>query len=169
MKHVHRIMIRVNLLWNGTHADGKKTVIFHAARTEISISPMIGKWSIHTFTHSINCPERKQTTIGCGYNVIKYTSWCIHCCNNCSRIWITVWTHKTHSISHPNAQVIGYSCEDHYSAIILGTMASQITSLTIIYSTFYSGTDQRKHQSSTSLAFVREFTGDRWIPRTNGQ
>ena len=30
----------------------------------------------------------------------------------------------------------------------------------------YSGTDERKHQSSVSLAFVREFTGDRWIPGT---
>ena len=33
-------------------------------------------------------------------------------------------------------------------------MASQITSLTIVYSTFCSGPDQRKHQSSASLAFV---------------
>ena len=36
-------------------------------------------------------------------------------------------------------------------------MASQITRLTIVYSTVYSGADQRKHQSSASLAFVREF------------
>ena len=34
-------------------------------------------------------------------------------------------------------------------------MASQITSLTIVYSNVYSGSDQRKHQSSVSLAFVR--------------
>ena len=34
-------------------------------------------------------------------------------------------------------------------------MASQITSLTIVYSTVYSGVDQRKYQSSASLAFVR--------------
>ena len=34
-------------------------------------------------------------------------------------------------------------------------MASQVTSLTIVYSTVYSGADQRKHQSSASLAFVR--------------
>ena len=33
-------------------------------------------------------------------------------------------------------------------------IASQITSLTIVYSTVYSGSDQRKHQSSASLAFV---------------
>ena len=37
----------------------------------------------------------------------------------------------------------------------MGTMASQITSLTIVYSPVYSGTDQRKHQSSASLAFVQ--------------
>ena len=36
----------------------------------------------------------------------------------------------------------------------MDTMASQITSLTIVYSTVYSDTDQRKHQSSASLAFV---------------
>ena len=34
-------------------------------------------------------------------------------------------------------------------------MASQITSLTIVYSAIGSGADQRKHQSSASLAFVR--------------
>ena len=37
----------------------------------------------------------------------------------------------------------------------MGTIASHITSLTIVYSSVYSGTDQRKHQSSASLAFVR--------------
>ena len=37
----------------------------------------------------------------------------------------------------------------------MGSIASQITSLTIVYSAIYSGTDQRKHQSSASLAFVR--------------
>ena len=43
----------------------------------------------------------------------------------------------------------------HYGDVIMMTMASQITSLTIVYSTVYSGADQRKHQSSASLAFVR--------------
>ena len=36
----------------------------------------------------------------------------------------------------------------------MGAMASQITSLTIVYSTIYSGPDQRKYYSSASLAFV---------------
>ena len=39
----------------------------------------------------------------------------------------------------------------------MGTIVSQITSLTIVYSMVYSGADQRKHQSSALLAFVREF------------
>ena len=43
----------------------------------------------------------------------------------------------------------------HYSDVIMGTIASQITSLTIVYSIVYSDADQRKHQSSASLAFVR--------------
>ena len=37
----------------------------------------------------------------------------------------------------------------------MDVVASQITSLTIVYSTVYLGADQRKHQSSASLAFVR--------------
>ena len=43
----------------------------------------------------------------------------------------------------------------HYRDVLMGTMASQITSLTIVYSNVDSGADQRKHQSSASLAFVR--------------
>ena len=46
-----------------------------------------------------------------------------------------------------------------YSGVIMSAMVSQITSLAIVYSTVNTGTDQRKHQSSASLAFVR------WIHR----
>ena len=49
----------------------------------------------------------------------------------------------------------------HYCDVIMGAMASEITSLTIVYSTVYSGKDQRKHQSSVSLAFGR---GIHWEP-----
>ena len=47
----------------------------------------------------------------------------------------------------------------HYCDVIMGAMVSQITSLSIVYSTVHSFADQRKHQSSASLAFVR------WINR----
>ena len=43
----------------------------------------------------------------------------------------------------------------HYSDIIISATASQITSILIVCSTVCSGADQRKHQSSASLAFVR--------------
>ena len=43
----------------------------------------------------------------------------------------------------------------HYGDVTMGAIASQITSLTIVYLTVYSGADQRKHQSSVLLAFVR--------------
>ena len=49
----------------------------------------------------------------------------------------------------------------HYSDVVMGAMASQITSLVIVYSTVFSG-DQRKHQSSASLTFVRVIVSIWW-------
>ena len=57
----------------------------------------------------------------------------------------------------------------HYNDVIMGAVASQITSLTIVYSTVYSDTDQRKHQSSASLAFMRGIHRGSVNSRTNGQ
>ena len=57
----------------------------------------------------------------------------------------------------------------HYIDVIMTIMASQITSLTVVYSIVYSGAGQRKHRSSVSLAFVRGIHRDWWIPRTKGQ
>ena len=42
----------------------------------------------------------------------------------------------------------------------MGAMASRITSLIAVYLTAYSGADQRKHQSSASLAFNSPVTGE---------
>ena len=58
----------------------------------------------------------------------------------------------------PNGQ--SFHGDNCYNYVIMGAIASQITSLTIVYSTVYSGADQRKHQSSASLASVRGF--QRW-------
>ena len=43
----------------------------------------------------------------------------------------------------------------HCNDVIMSAMASQITSLTIVYSTVYSRCRSKKHESSASLAFVR--------------
>ena len=45
-------------------------------------------------------------------------------------------------------------CVIHYSKVITGAIASQITGVSIVCSTVGSGANQRKHQSSASLAFV---------------
>ena len=45
----------------------------------------------------------------------------------------------------------------HYNDVIMGAIASQITSLMIVSSTDYSDADQWKHQSSALLAFLQGF------------
>ena len=48
-----------------------------------------------------------------------------------------------------------FSAFNHYDDVIMDAIASQITSLAIVYSAVSSDADQSKHQSSASLAFVR--------------
>ena len=71
---------------------------------------------------------------------------------------------NTHIYIYIHAGVQGQYCGNrfhilkfswHYNDVIMSSIASPITSLTIVYSTVYSDTDQRKQQSSASLAFVR--------------
>ena len=54
----------------------------------------------------------------------------------------------------------------------MSAITSQITSLTIVYSTVYSGADKKKHQSSASLVFVqgihREYTMAQWRHMVSG-
>ena len=57
----------------------------------------------------------------------------------------------------------------HYTDFIMGAIASQITSLTIVYWAVYSGADQRNIKAPRHWPLCGEFTEDRWIPRTNGQ
>ena len=91
-----------------------------------------------------------QYTVLCHYNTVNFL-------------------HNNH-IAHPLGSVMGciswvtivilcvLSCYNglHYHCydVIMGAMASQITSLTIVCSIVYWGTDERKHQSSAPLAFV---------------
>ena len=55
----------------------------------------------------------------------------------------------------------------HYSDVNMRAMASQITGVSIVCPTVCSGVFQRRHQRSSSLAFVRRI--HRWIPITKGQ
>ena len=56
---------------------------------------------------------------------------------------------------HPELPLSRFDKHHHYNDVIMSAIASQITSITIVCSTVYSGGDQRKHESSASLAFVR--------------
>ena len=85
-----------------------------------------------------------------------------------------------HALCHkncaPNSPVIAFCCGQFYcrclsvflhrkqrnlilmshnSDVIMNAVPSQITSLTVVYSSAYSGADERKHRGSVSLAFVR--------------
>ena len=66
----------------------------------------------------------------------------------------------TGDLRHRDVHVTSAKCRGgtrlfHYDDVIMGALASQITSLTSVYTTVYSDADQRKHQSSASLAFLR--------------
>ena len=85
----------------------------------------------------------KCTFIACRLSVLEYLHRALH-----ELVCIYVYVCK---LLCPHLPV----CVRHYSDVIMSPMASQITSLTIAYSAVYSGADQRKHQSSVSLAFLR--------------
>ena len=81
-----------------------------------------------------------------------------------------IFVSKWHSKGCFNIKMLYFQYRNsHYADVIMIEMASQITSLTVVYSIVNSGADQSKHQSSASLAFVRGIHRDRWIPRTKGQ
>ena len=61
---------------------------------------------------------------------------------------------STWQIFFPRAQH-NHPLVDHYSGLIMSTMASQITSMSTACSIVCTCTHQRKHRSSASLAFVR--------------
>ena len=64
---------------------------------------------------------------------------------------LTTFTRNDDVYSHDTQEIFHH----RYSDVIMSDMASQNTSLVIVYSNVYSGADQRKHQSSALLAFVR--------------
>ena len=90
-------------------------------------------WSIHP-------SHFRLPIVICKYVGMRVTCLCVVC-----QVWHPGWTMD---LQRWNPRT------DHYDDVIMGTIASQITSLTIVYSALYSGADQSKHQSSASLAFV---------------
>ena len=82
-----------------------------------------------------------------------------HIKSECPFINRHLYTWQFHFMVHMNCKSDGeiICCNSYqYSDVIMIAMASQITSLKIVFSTAYSGADQIKYQSSASLAFVRK-------------
>ena len=75
-------------------------------------------------------------------------SWC-----HCNGTW-TRWRY-TNRITVKAACIVILAIAVHYNDVKMSAVAFQITSLTIVYSTLYSGSYQWKHQNSATLAFVR--------------
>ena len=67
-----------------------------------------------------------------------------------SAVWMVSLNHMAQFVSYWSRYRLY-----HYSDVITTTVASQMNSLTVVYSIVYSEADQRKHQSSASLVFVR--------------
>ena len=87
---------------------------------------------ICSFCYCVNVSLKRITTGSC-----NHWRWCV--------VWKSWQYHDMGTFSTSLA---------HYDDVIMSTIASQITSLAIVYSTIYSRADQSKLQSSASLAFV---------------
>ena len=84
----------------------------------------------------------------------------VHSLEYCFTVCVTVYFHllnwpRGFIFTVPYLHQVGIKMDLHYRDAIMSAMASQITSLTIVYSVVYSGADNRKHQSSSSLAFAQ--------------
>ena len=87
-------------------------------------------------------------------NFVKMTTFSFQC-TFIIRVWsISVW--NSYCVMFRLVFTSERKWISHYDDVIMTMLASQITSLTVVYSIVYSGVNQRKHQSSASLAFVRE-------------
>ena len=110
------------------------------------------KWSLH-WRPSV---RGIHSTVGFPWKVANDTElWNIHCSQAEQALEQTAEL----QVLWDAARLMWCHCNDwhdttansyHYDDVIMGAMAYQITSLMIVYSTVYSDTDQRKHQSSSS-------------------
>ena len=141
------IYLTPNLIEINTHASTLHSMI-RKQRSKIGQGT---QWYFNT--QNCRCPNPTRTFNPKVYQAHKLRT----SIRDSGHLQLSYWTwHSWHESSH-------------YNDVIMTTIASQITSSTVVYSTVYSDADQRKHQSSASLAFVWGIHRDRWIPRTKGQ
>ena len=119
-----------------------------------AVTPLLIHWSYCSLALSHLCSTCVEL---CMYMVPDFLCFVV------VRLWLLLpWSFRVAALALeqlfdcPNGITVAPT---HYDDVIVGVMASQITSLTIVYSTIYSDADQRKHQSSASLAFAGNSPG----------
>ena len=132
--------VTINLLWN-------KDEVAEVCTRILKLIFLTQYDQIFTIITLMSDHEKKNySTICCHFSISMVEGFTnIHVCNVHETIYHNaLWRYSL--LLH-----IVY----HYSDVIMGTMASQVANLIIVYSTVYPGADQWKHQSSASLVYVR--------------
>ena len=135
-------------------------LIFPFNCSELSASKMI---CINTGSIKLTQHSDKYAIVILNYNTgtRKRRKNYVLCCFCCDELQPnSTYVHQGYSINTvliiqlPRCQLTNLARCGYYSDVIMSSIASQITSLAIVYSSVYSGANQRKRQSSASLAFV---------------
>ena len=163
--HVHHVSLATPLV--ATPLGASLPLESYPGRTDEKNCSLMNWWILHSryltagwqtatsvWWHALLYPTPKKLRRGvlilpCP-SVRLYTKSCPLCIShNTSQIHFK-FAHLINQVQKV-CHVLSFSLQWRHNV----TIASQITSLTIVYSTVYSDADQRKHQSSASLAFVR--------------
>ena len=116
--------------------------------------------SDHSISHTSAKSRMSACSVACSSSRQSHTSTISGLFSNVFGMCLDLgprWDRQFHW-HFPSAAVRSFTL--HYCDVIMSAIASQITSVSIVYSTACSDAYQRKHQSSASLVFVRGF--HRW-------
>ena len=119
------------------------------------VGPMLAPWTLLGRTHI----HTQHTT----WNIrLNHFGRMVHLIDGLLTSYI-FWMHAWLMACMANFDDITF----HYSDVTMDAIASQITSLTIVYWTIHSGADQRKKiKALRHWPLCGEFNGDQWIPLT---
>ena len=160
----HAVMSWARNLQAGTYADGTSCIsllnYFEAMWKCIYVFPIVS-WHWDTNIHVCSYPDDMLFMyIWLQHQILVIDIRCFilikimarHAMRGCS-VCVVI---EVYSYQHIDSwECMCVISTVHYNDVIMGAIAYQITSLTIVYLTVYSDADQRKHQSSASLAFMR--------------
>ena len=143
----------LTFLVTGTEAVSTMDIVDHTSRIAAFVISFIQGYQIPSGNYTLGLGLLSRVNLlgllGLGQGV----AWCATVTESCFPHPRACQVRNTNSIPSKTATGSAYRLF-HYNDVIMRVISSQITNLTIVYSTIYSGADQRKHQSSASLAFV---------------